>query len=142
MGRKLGGGLGPHLTQCGLAEANSVPSGIYAIRRLATIGLGLHEPKSQGPLCPVFFGGGELGTHLTHIAWAKAYFHTKWHPALATRDKGRKLGAVPLGELGSHLTQCGRGEAPISMPSFVSIHPTVSPQYGTPMLETDRTTVR
>jgi len=44
---------------------------------------------------------------------AEAYLHTKWHldpsSRLATTDTGQKLGAVPLlGELGPHLTQCGR----------------------------------
>ena len=49
-----------------------------------------------------------------NVAWAEAYFRTKWHldPSnrVATTDMGRKLGAVPLlGELGLHITQCGWG---------------------------------
>ena len=54
-----------------------------------------------------------------NVAWAEAYFRTKWHfhtsRCLTTIDRGRKLGAaVPYligGGLGPHLTQCrlGRG---------------------------------
>ena len=50
----------------------------------------------------------------SNVAWAEAYFRTKWYPdpfsRLATIDIGQKLKAVPLlflGELGPHLTQCG-----------------------------------
>ena len=51
---------------------------------------------------------------------------------LATIYTGRKVGAaVPLsvGELGSHLTQCGIGMRPTSVPSGILIHPTVWPHY-------------
>jgi len=58
--------------------------------------------QKVGGCCTPFFGG-ELGPHLTQInnvAWAKAYLRTKWHldpsSRLATTDKGRKLGVVPL----------------------------------------------
>ena len=58
-----------------------------------------------------------MGPHVNNVAWAEAYLCTKWHldptSRLATTDIGPKFGeeAVPLwgGELGPHLTQCGRG---------------------------------
>jgi len=43
---------------------------------------------------------GELGRRLTQCDLAEAYLRTNWHlgPSshLATKDMGRKLGAVPL----------------------------------------------
>jgi len=37
-----------------------------------------YGPKiGEGRLCP--FGGRELGLHLTHVARAEAYLHTKFH---------------------------------------------------------------
>jgi len=37
---------------------------------------------------------GEMGPHLTYVAWAKAYLRTKWHldpsSRLAATDMGRK----------------------------------------------------
>jgi len=63
--------------------------------RLATIDMGRKLGEAVPP-----FGGWGLGLHLTQLAWAEAYLHTKWHldtsSHLATRDMGRKLGAVPL----------------------------------------------
>jgi len=43
---------------------------------------------------------------------------------------------VVMGELGPHLTQCGRGPRPTSMPSFTFIQPF---GHNTPTLQTDRT---
>jgi len=60
--------------------------------RLATIDMGRKE--------------GEVGTGFPSntMGWAEAYLHTKWHlhpsSRVATTDKGRKLGAVSLGEGG------------------------------------------
>ena len=76
---------------------------------------------------------GELGPHVTHVAWADVYLPIKWHldpsSRLATTDTGRKLGGgVPLfkGELGSHVTQCGLGRGLLSV---TLIHATVWPQH-------------
>ena len=64
---------------------------------------------------PFFWGSWVPIEH--KVAWAEAYFYTKWHLSpssrLAITDIGRKLGAVPFrgGELGPHLTHCGLVEA-------------------------------
>jgi len=47
------------------------------------------------------------------FALAEAYLRTNWHldpsSRLATTGMDRKMGTVPLlGQLGPHLTQCGR----------------------------------
>jgi len=74
--------------------------------------------RKDGGCCALFAGEGELRPRLTQcIAWAEVYFHTKWHldpfSHLATTDMGGKLGKLrPLlreGQLGPHLTPCGRG---------------------------------
>ena len=53
---------------------------------------------------------GELGPHLTKVAWAQAYLHTKWHLSQSSRlvhnRHGPKIGgSAPLGqgELGFHV---------------------------------------
>jgi len=81
--------------------------------RSATIDMG----RKEGLLCP-FRGAGKLGPHLTQSSWAEVYLRTKWHldPSshLARTNMGRKLGAVPLWGLDTHLTQyrLGRGLPP------------------------------
>ena len=81
------------------------------------------------------------------VAWAEAYLHTECHLSpssrLATKDIGRKLGAVPpplfvWGELGRYLTQCrlGRGLSPCQVVSWsitpfgYNIH---GPNIGVPL---------
>ena len=92
--------------------------------RSATIDMG----RKEGLLCP-FRGAGKLGPHLTQSSWAEVYLRTKWHldPSshLARTNMGRKLGAVPLWGLDTHLTQyrLGRG-----LPPYQAIDPTVWPQ--------------
>jgi len=54
--------------------------------RLATIDMG----RKLGAV-PVFLWG-ELGPHLAHVAWAKAYFHTKWYP-----DASSHLATIHMG---------------------------------------------
>jgi len=79
---------------CGTFHANIIP---------------LWEEYSRGDICPI--------SKRTHkVTGDEAYLRTKWHlnPSghLATTDMGWKLGrAMPLwgGELGPHLTQCGKG---------------------------------
>jgi len=93
--------------------------------RSATIDMG----RKQGLLC-TFRGAGKLGPHLTQSSWAEVYLRTKWHfdPSshLARTNMGRKLGAVPLWGLDTHLTQyrLGRG-----LPPYLVIDPTVWPQH-------------
>jgi len=36
-------------------------------------------------VCCAPFGGGELGPHLTHVAWAEDHLYTKWHLDLSDR---------------------------------------------------------
>jgi len=111
-------------------RSTSVPSGIYIHPSICH---NRHGPETGG--CALF--RGTAGSPSNNVAWAEAFLHTKWHldPSshLATTDMGRKLGG---GELGPHLTQCGRGPRPTCMPSFILIHPTVWPQY---INVTDRT---
>jgi len=45
-------------------------------------------------------------------------------------------------EMDSHLTQCGQAEAYTCMPSFISIRPTVWPQYTNVTDRTDRQTAQ
>ena len=79
------------------------------------------------------------------FARAKAYLHTKWHlnPSsyLATTDMGQKLGLCPFGggEAGSPFNTMFPGPRPTCMPSFISIHPTVWPQYTNVTDRQDRT---
>jgi len=86
------------------------------------------------------------------VAWAEAYLRTKWHldpsSRLATIDRPKSGGCAPLGGAGSLSNTMSPGPSPISMPSFILIHPTVWRQYtsrasqdGTDR-QTDRTTVR
>jgi len=85
--------------------------------RWATIDTG----QKQGAVMPPFVW--ELSPHLTRVARAEVYLHTKWHLDPSSRlatIHGTKMGtAVPpfLGEMGSHLTQCrlGRGLPPYQM---------------------------
>jgi len=59
---------------------------------------------------------------------------------LATIDMCRKVeGSCYCAELGSHLTQCGLGEAYLRTKWHILIHPTVWPQYTN---VTDRQTDR
>jgi len=66
-----------------------------------------------GAVFPPFWE--EMGSHLTQCRWADAYLRTKWYLDSTSRsaitDIGGKIGGcAPLGgELGPHLTQCGRG---------------------------------
>ena len=52
-----------------------------------------------------------LGVPIYHnVAWAEAYFHTKWH--LGHSRNGPRIGRAVYslfwgGELGPHLAQCG-----------------------------------
>jgi len=82
----------------------SVPSGMLI--SIQPIGHNRHRPKIGWGLCPFCWG---LGPYRT-VAWAEAYFHTKWHlspsSCLATTDIGQKLGER---ELGPHLTQSRLG---------------------------------
>jgi len=58
---------------------------------------------------------------------------------------GQKLGTLPFGggELDPHLTQCGQGRGLLArMPSFISIHLTVWPQYTNVADRQDRQTER
>ena len=101
--------------------------------RLATIDIG----RKWG--C-VPFGGAS-----THVAWADAYLHTRWHldpcSRLAIIDMGRKRGAVLLWGWGagspSNIMCPAHGRRPTSTPSFILIH--VWPQYTN---VTDRQTDR
>jgi len=56
--------------------------------------------RKLGALHP--FWGEEVCSHLTEVAWAEAYLHTKWHlnPSnhLATMNMGRKVWECPFGE--------------------------------------------
>jgi len=98
--------------------------------------------------------GAELGPHLTHVAWAQSYLHTKWHldPSnrLATTDMGRGLYGRRLPKLRNWGLLCPFpwgtvspsntmwfGSRPTTTPSRILIHPNVWPQ--TPTLQTDRT---
>jgi len=89
------------------------------------------------------FGGSWVP--INSVAWAEAYLHTKWHldpsSRLATKDVDRRGGAMP--HLGGRSwvpsNTMWPGPRPISVPSFILIHPTVCPQYTN---VTDRTTVR
>jgi len=120
--RKVGGAvplfrgeLGPHLTQCRLPR---------------------HLPPYQVASVPCLFGG----------SGAEVYLRTKWHlnPSnrLATTGSGRKLGAVPLlgRGAGSPSDTVWPGRRPISVPSFIFIHPTVWPQYANVTDRQDRQT--
>ena len=99
--------------------------------RLARIDMGR---KVGGVLCPLL---GELHSHLTQCLLGRGLPPYLWHldpcSPLATRNTGRKLGGLcPLfgeGELGSHLKTIWPGSRPTAVPSFILIHPTVSPQY-------------
>ena len=75
-----------------------------------------------------------------------AYLQTKFHldpsSRLATTDMGQKNGAsVPLfqGSAGSPSNTMWPGPRPISMPSFILIHPTVWRQYTNVTDRQDRT---
>jgi len=84
------GKLGPHLTQCRLGwglPPYQVDPDLSSC--LATIDM---DRKVRVLLCPFW---GELGRHLTNVAWAEAYLCTNWQldpcSRLAT-DMGRRLG--------------------------------------------------
>jgi len=63
-------------------------------------------------MCPVLGGAGFPSRLYYSVAWADVYPRTKWHlnpsSRLVTTDMNR---CAPFGEgdLGPHLTQCGRG---------------------------------
>jgi len=97
----------------------SIPSGILIHAAVWHNTNGLKIGASA--LCP-FFGEEKLGPHLggggfpsdAKSPWAQAYLHTKWHlnpsSVWPQRTRSENWGSVPLGagELGPHLTQCGR----------------------------------
>ena len=118
MGRKLravpllGGELGPHVTQCGWAEA-------YVRTKWH-----LDHPAvwPQQTWADFFFWGGAVslggaaGSASNTNCPVEAYHRTKWHfgqsSRLAATNIGRKLGDVRLfgeKELGLHLAQCDQG---------------------------------
>ena len=81
-------GLGRSVLPCQVASSS--------IQRL---GHNSHEPQIGLEAVPFFLKGS--GVPIEHkVAWAEAYFHTKWylHPSshLATTNMGRKLWAVPI----------------------------------------------
>ena len=106
--------------------------------RWATVGHNRHGPKIGG--CAPFSEEG-AGCLSNTVAWAEAYLHTKWHPnpssRLAPTDIGRKLGLCPFGgELGPHLTQCGKGRGlPACQVSSWSVQPF---GYNAPTSQTAR----
>ena len=94
---------------------------------LSASNVGVLWPKSEGLLCLCLWEEAGYLAMQRNVAWANAYFRTKWHPdpssCLATIDMGRESGAccAPFrgGELGPHLTQCrlGRGLPPYQVAS-------------------------
>ena len=72
------------------------------------------------------------------MAWAEIYLCTKWHldPSshLATTDIGKKLGGLCYffwgGQLGPHVTQCGRGQVSLDPSNRVAnVTPTIHQRY-------------
>jgi len=111
MGRKLGEELGPHLTQCRRVEAYLHTKWHLGLsNRLAAIDVG----RKLGDCVPFWRGS----TSNTMSLWSR---HTSKpsgiliHPAVWPQytwaeNSGGEWGCAPfLGELGSHLTQCGLG---------------------------------
>jgi len=100
--------------------------------------------KKSGAAVPHFFWGGGAGYPSNSRRLGHDLLPYKVASSPGHNGQGPKIGGcASLGEVDSHLIQCGRGEAYISTPSFVWIHPTVWPQYGTPYTNVrDRTTVR
>ena len=82
--------------------------------------------------CPFWRGHGPPSHY--NVAWAEAYFCTKWYPdassRLVTIDMGRKLGAVPpiLGGAWSSSNIKSPEPRLTSIPSGILIHPAVWPQ--------------
>jgi len=78
---------------------------------------------------------GELGPHLTHVAWAEAYVHTNWHlhriSRLDATDMGQNGSCAPS-FLGRGLVTSNTvwpGPMPTSVLSGILIHPAGWPQY-------------
>ena len=110
--------------------------------RLATIGR--HQPKRGGGCAP--FGGG-LGPHLTQCGQERGlppYQVASWsiHPFGHNRHGPKIGGCAPLGGARSPSNTMWPRPRPISMPSFVLIHPTVWPQYTNVTDRQDRQTDR
>jgi len=83
-----------------------------------------------------------VGPHLTQVAWAEAYLHTKWHlnPSNHNRYGPKNGGLCPFvgGGAGSPCNTRWPGPRPTCMPSFILIHQTVWPQYTNITDRTDR----
>jgi len=112
MGRKLravpllGGELGPHVTQCGWAEA-------YVRTKWHLDPSSCLAATDMGRNLGAASLGGAAGSAPNTNCLVEAYHRTKWHfdqsSRLAATNIGRKMGAVPLfgeGELGPNLAQC------------------------------------
>jgi len=138
----LGGSCrGPYVTQCGLSR--DLPPYQVASWSMKPFGHNTWAKIKWGVMCPppFFLGGeGEARSTYNNVAWAEVYLRTKWHlnpfSRFSTTDIGLKLGAVHhFGE-----EELGRpvwpGPRPTSVPSFILIHRTVSPQH-TNVTETD-----
>jgi len=103
-----------------------------------------HEPKRGGGCAP--FGGG-LGPHLTQCGQERGlppYQVASWSIHLFGHNRhGPKIGGcAPLGGAWSPSNTMWPRPRPISMPSFVFIHPTVWPQYTNVTDSQDRQTDR
>ena len=80
-----------------------------------------------------FFGGGELGLHLTQCGLGRGLpsYQVAWHlnpsSRLATIDMGRKVWGGGLcsilGGAGSPSTKMSHGPRPTSVPSGILVHP-------------------
>jgi len=96
-----------------------------------------HGQKNGGlMLCP--FREGELGPHVTQCRLCRGlYLRTKWHldpsSRLATTDMDRKLGGACFffgGGAGFPYNTMWPGTRDTSIPSGISIHHVVWPQYA------------
>jgi len=138
----LCGGLGPHLTQCRLAETYlRTKWNLDQSSHLATTVVG----RKIGGCAPL--GGRKLGSHLAQCRLGRHLPRTKWHldqfSRLATTDMGRELGGCAhLGGAGSPSNTVWPGPRHTCMPSFSLIRPTVWPQYTNVTDRTDRQTER
>jgi len=120
------GKLSPHLTQSRLGQG--LPPYQVASQSIQLFGHDGYGPKTGG-LYPL--GEGELGPHLSQVAWAEAYLHTKQYPDasshLATTNIGRKLGAVGRGAWSPSNTMLLVSRA-TSLASGILKHPAIWPQ--------------
>jgi len=102
--------------------------------------------RKLGRLLSSFLGEDVTGSNRHNVAWSEAYLRTKWHldpsSRLATTDMGQKLGGgcALFGGAGSPSNTMWPGPRPITVPSFILIHPTVWPQYTNVRDRTDRQT--